>query len=563
MEKVKAKGSDVLLAVTAGLGAARLLASGAYWVALARDCLLPAVLFFLRTTSLRRRSDELLPDWGSGLEVLQQRIVYRPEVSVSNQRLTLSHSPDLLVIHFGRTRLASPPTPRGDPSLHDPFPPHHLHGSIGSHRQHTAFIMKGTSLLSFKAWPKIHQPLPRTPRESQQLLNALTSSFRRQLDRTYPSPNTTGQTSDRPPLNTESSAHATDQHLHSILDNPLFRIVPQKMQTVDRDPNSTPSTQRSENASELPMVLFDQAFAAGTATPAFITDCLKSQLLLARSSGEKELRNAMKITRAGSKVANWFWASDGASRQSLLHNRASTGSLTKFMVAESLQDTVLEWLKMLLTGDLGGVDGNMTLDRARVTFNHLLQDLLDAEIRYGAGLSSAITYYLRARRLQILSGELHADLKAAKSLLLAPGAQLARTLEEQKPSPTELPIHIFNDYAEIISALSSSRSLLYSSVTLCHPTHPDPTPFIHYVDSLSPKKFQKWSVVRQDAFLRISCDALRSLIDRKKIRVATNLGHQIQELLPEETAAASIGASRSRVTEEEDHLLQRLNMSWA
>lgn len=422
--------------------------------------------------------------------------------------------------------------------------------------------MKGTSIFQFKSWPKIHQPLPRTPRESQQLLNALTSSFRRQLDRAYPAPSGSTPNSDRQPLNTDSSVHATDQHLHSILDNPLFRIVPQKAKSASRDHATTSTINESKPAVQDPMALFDQAVASGSATPSFITDCLKSQLLLARSFGENGVRDAMKITRAGSKVVDWFWASDGASRQMLLQTRASTGSLTKFMVAEDLQDTVMEWLKMLVSGNLGGLDGQMAEDRARASFNHLVQDLLDAEIRYGSGLGSAVKYYLRACQLHFSSVESQGDLKVAKSMLLASGAQLARTLMEQKPSSDQIPVHTFEEFAEIISTLSSSRSLLFSSVALCHPTHPDPTPFIHYVDSLCPNKFQKWNQARRDAFLGISCDALRTLIDRKKIRLATSLGHQIQELLPEETATASVEASRSRAAAEEDTLLQRLELSW-
>lgn len=423
--------------------------------------------------------------------------------------------------------------------------------------------MKGTSIFQLKAWPKIHQPLPRTPRESQQLLNALTSSFRRQLDHAYPAPRNSANTnSDRPPLNTDSSAHATDQHLHSILDNPLFRIVPQKAKATSRDHANPSTVNESRQKVQDPMGLFDQAVASGSATPSFITDCLKSQLLLARSSGQSGVRDAMKIARAGSKVVDWFWASDGVSRQALLQTRASTGSLTKFMVAEGLQDTAMEWLKMLLSGDLGGGNGQMLEDRARTSFSHLLQDLLDAELRYGGGLGSSIKYYLRASHLHFSSVESQGDLKAAKSILLASGAQLARILMEQKPSSDKVPVHTFEEFAETISALSSSRSLLYSSVALCHPSHPDPTPFIHYVDSLSPNKFQKWNETRQDAFLRISCDALRTLIDRKKIRLATSLGHQIQELLPEETATASVENSRSKASSEEDHLLQRLELNW-
>ncbi|KAJ5439838.1 uncharacterized protein N7458_010836 [Penicillium daleae] len=422
--------------------------------------------------------------------------------------------------------------------------------------------MKGTSIFQFKSWPKIHQPLPRTPRQSQQLLNALTSSFRHQLDRAYPAPSGSNPNSDRQPLNTDSSVHATDQHLHSILDNPLFRIVPQRAKSTPRDHATTSTIDESKQAVQDPMALFDHAVASGSATPSFITDCLKSQLLLARSFGENGVRDAMKITRAGSKVVDWFWASDGASRQILLQTRASTGSLTKFMVAENLQDTVMEWLKMLMSCNLGGLNGEMTEDRARTSFNHLLQDLLDAEIRYGDGLGSAIKYYLRACHLHFSSVESQGDLRVAKAVLLASGAQLARTLMEQKPSSDQTPVHTFEEFAETISTLSSSRSLLFSSVALCHPTHPDPTPFIHYVDSLSPNKFEKWNQTRRDAFLRISCDALRTLIDRKKIRLATSLGHQIQELLPEETATASVKASRSRASAEEDYLLQRLELNW-
>ncbi|KAJ5167984.1 uncharacterized protein N7482_003578 [Penicillium canariense] len=424
--------------------------------------------------------------------------------------------------------------------------------------------MKGTPIFQFRPWPKIHQPLPRTPRESQQLLNALTSSFRRQLDRAYPAPapSISNPNGDRQPLNTDSSAHATDKHLHRILENPLFRIVPSKAKTPSRDHATPSNSNESQHAIQEPMILFDEAVASGSATAPFITECLKSQLLLARASGENGVREAMKATRAGSKVVNWFWASDGTSRQMLLQTRASTGSLTKFMVAEGLQNTVMGWLRMLGSGDLGGHNGRVTEEKARVSFNQLLQDLLDAEIRYGAGLGSAIKYYLRACHLHFSSVESQGDLKVAKSMLLASGAQLARIVMEQKPSGDQVSVHTYEEFAETISTLSSSRSLLFSSVALCHPTHPDPTPFIHFVDSLSPNKFQRWNETRRDAFLKISCDALRTLIDREKIRLATSLGQQIQQLLPEETATASVEGSRSRTSAEEDYLLNRLDLNW-
>ena len=47
--------------------------------------------------------------------------------------------------------------------------------------------MRATAILNLKSWlSKIHPPLPRSTRESQQLLSVLTSSFQRQLDEAHP-----------------------------------------------------------------------------------------------------------------------------------------------------------------------------------------------------------------------------------------------------------------------------------------------------------------------------------------------------------------------------------------
>lgn len=47
--------------------------------------------------------------------------------------------------------------------------------------------MRATAILNLKAWlSKIHPPLPRSTRESQQLLSVLTSSFQRELDEAHP-----------------------------------------------------------------------------------------------------------------------------------------------------------------------------------------------------------------------------------------------------------------------------------------------------------------------------------------------------------------------------------------
>jgi len=405
--------------------------------------------------------------------------------------------------------------------------------------------MKGTSIFQFKSWPKIHQPLPRTPRESQQLLNALTSSFRRQLDGAYPA---SGNNHGRPgPLpNPESSAHATDQHLQTILDNPLFRIVPAR----SHEPTTLQSVEVQRRLGEQPMAVFDQMAAAGSVTALTINDCLKSQLLLSKSPAQ------MKDSKAASRIVDWYWASDGASRQMLLRLRSATKSLTKFMVVEGLHGTIMEWLRMLMAHDLGTQNGRMTDGLARQTFSHLLVDFVDAETRFGGGFESAMAHYLRVCQMHFQSTSSH---KSRKPMLLAAGAHLSRIAMEHKPTDQQTSAAVYDQFQETVSLLSP-RSLLLASVAICHPANPDPTPFLQFVKNLSPSKFQAWNGIRRNAFFDIGSEALRILVDQNKFRDISRLEQHISELLPEQSPTLA-ATKKSHTSAEEEHLA-RLNLGF-
>ncbi|KAJ5467650.1 hypothetical protein N7475_005402 [Penicillium sp. IBT 31633x] len=404
--------------------------------------------------------------------------------------------------------------------------------------------MKGTSIFQFKSWPKIHQPLPRTPRESQQLLNALTSSFRRQLDGAYPA---SGNNHGRPLSNPESSAHATDQHLQNILDNPLFRITPTR--PVSREPITLQSSESQRRLAEEPMVVFDEMAAAGSVTASTINDCLKSQLLLSRSPAD------MKASRAAARIVDWYWASDGMSRQTLLRSRSVTTSLTKFMAAEGLHNTAIQWLQMLMTHDLGSQNGRLTEGLARQTFSHLLVDFIDAEACFGNGYTSAMAYYLGVCQMHFQSPSSH---KSRKPMLLAAGAHLSRMAMEYRPSGEQVPVSVYDHFKDIVSVLSP-RSLLVASVAVCHPTNPDPRPFLQFVGNLSASKFQAWNETRRDAFFEIGSEALRILVEKKRFRDISRLEQHISELLPEQPAAPV--AEKSHTSPEEENL-GRLNWSF-
>ncbi|KAH3917774.1 hypothetical protein HBH56_044680 [Parastagonospora nodorum] len=115
---------------------------------------------------------------------------------------------------------------------------------------------------------KLHPQLPLSPRESQQLLNLLTTSFRAHLDREHPLPDSrraqksasTGSNAQRSPSPTRvpSSYASATQHIDSILTNPLFAVKPQRRASepgavdVLRDPVAWFVNQIATGAATLP-----------------------------------------------------------------------------------------------------------------------------------------------------------------------------------------------------------------------------------------------------------------------------------------------------------------------
>jgi hypothetical protein len=87
---------------------------------------------------------------------------------------------------------------------------------------------------------KLHPQLPLSPRESQQLLNLLTSSFRTHLDREHPLTSTESSQSRptrqlsisngprSPSPHRATSSYAATRHIDSILNNPLFAVKPRR-----------------------------------------------------------------------------------------------------------------------------------------------------------------------------------------------------------------------------------------------------------------------------------------------------------------------------------------------
>ncbi|PTU21381.1 hypothetical protein P175DRAFT_0492057 [Aspergillus ochraceoroseus IBT 24754] len=423
--------------------------------------------------------------------------------------------------------------------------------------------MKGSRILSVSPFSKLHVPLPRTPRQSQQLLNALTSSFRRQLDREYPTTPPSSDQSSTPGNSTDgdrstdhhhSSAYATDRHLRTILENPLFSISPPKSSTSHGAPPAG-NIDKQRLAKE-PMVVFDELVASGSVTSYALHNCLKSQLLLASPHSPEGLVKALRDSRAGSKVVAWWFASDSETRKLLFASSGLIKSLTKFMVAEELSGVVFVWLRMLASGDLGGLNGSISDTQSREGFALLLNHFIDAEARYGGGLASCVRQFLDAYKMCTEISPSSSD-----AAVMRAGFVLCHLVVKTPTHAQEIPVHLYEDFRSVMSTVTP-RSLFEAAVSLYHPTHPDTAPFLGYVERLRPGYFEAWPKRKRDFFMHLGFDALNILVDSDKEQECVYLARFMQQQLHGKSEQKSLDRSGDHAPSKMKDVLARLDLAF-
>ncbi|KAK6593983.1 hypothetical protein H4I96_10896 [Botrytis cinerea] len=165
------------------------------------------------------------------------------------------------------------------------------------------------ALLKFK----LHQPLPLTQRESTQLLELLTTSFRQQLDSEHGPSHTSSNVeptqsnkqyqNGRPRRLSDAGHKHTDRHIKSILTNPLFN-----QRTQQRgEPGSTQD----------PMDTFDRAVGRGMMTLNYAKAILiakKKQLQSSHETLEERSKNLQfyslnSCVQKAMKKYFWEWIS--------------------------------------------------------------------------------------------------------------------------------------------------------------------------------------------------------------------------------------------------------------
>jgi hypothetical protein len=344
-------------------------------------------------------------------------------------------------------------------------------------------MFQSTQCLTFRTvaslWRfKIHPPLPLTPRESTQLLNLLTTSFRHQLDREHGAVLSAAGANSKASANISSLKPApgkhrrhsqskpdvtipTDRHLHSILTNPLFKDVKKESGT---------SSQQLRD----PMEIFDEACAKGFMKVEYAAACLKAKKRKIVRSSALSVRDAMRSSGAGSKTLKWMFSSGVTNDNSFLVDEAFSEILVDFLVAEGLQPVIWTWLETLFSRISSGSTELATASPVKDA-TRLLHHLVRAETSGSVSLDVAFRSLEMAK--DMLSGlrcELRPVLKKA-------GLYLYReTVLRHASHPASSP-EMFDLFLSIVPKFSVHKKITLSHLLLHHPTKPDAEPALKYL----------------------------------------------------------------------------------
>ncbi|KAL4882917.1 hypothetical protein BJY04DRAFT_36465 [Aspergillus karnatakaensis] len=422
--------------------------------------------------------------------------------------------------------------------------------------------MKPSSLSSFNLFSKINPPLPRTPRESEKLLNAITSSFRRELDREHPP---TASPSDQSSAasnidntirthrrNPHSSAQATDAHLSTILNNPLFRVP------LDGPDDISGRAQKVVRKwAKDPMVAFDQHVASGSATVEVAVDCLSRQLVIVSTESGENFRKALRDSKAGSRIVSWWLSLSPRMRVRFLSHHKGPHFFCKFIAAEDSQDVIMGWLELLAETNLDLPELVQPVQASRY-FKNLLVALLEAEFECGGGLESCIRYYMKAYRLLESSADRPLPLADTFRLPLSIICQLLVLNARSKAE--KVPADLYEEFQTTVPNVTPARHAT-ATVSIYHPTHPDAKLFVKFVRNLPPQTIESWHASKRQGLMQVAADAVHLVAEAENWEDCILLARFVQKYVGEKREAIRGPWGRQPSGEEKD-LLTNLDLAF-
>lgn len=187
---------------------------------------------------------------------------------------------------------------------------------------------------------KLHPPLPKTPRESNQLLNLLETSFRKHLDEVHPAPKASEDIAEAPQhhnIPILSSSNVAHSHLFSVLTHPLLDKY-----TGGKDKSQTLTSDAVDK--------LDEALIRGNVSVKLLERCME-QYETGITNGEGVSENQM----LGQRLASWLYAAPPSVKEAFFTKLDLLRSAIRILAIDRQEATAWEWLRIVYERDFGGV----------------------------------------------------------------------------------------------------------------------------------------------------------------------------------------------------------------
>ncbi|KAK6441447.1 hypothetical protein LTR95_002328 [Oleoguttula sp. CCFEE 5521] len=218
--------------------------------------------------------------------------------------------------------------------------------------RHTQTRMKGS--LAAQGWKalaaKLHGQLPLSPKESQRLLTALTSSFRKHLDDNHPAQAQDADvkrqhsSSPLPKIDKQtlhSSATLADSHLASILTGPLL---------AGKSVSNTESHLRwakiEVKGGASPIDALESAQTRGFCSQQLAVFCFRSYLESKAKLSRADRVSQFKTDRVGSRALKWLWSSTSCKDPLYMDDHWFWESLVPLVMEEGKEELLWESLQL-------------------------------------------------------------------------------------------------------------------------------------------------------------------------------------------------------------------------
>ena len=305
-----------------------------------------------------------------------------------------------------------------------------------------------------------------------------------------------------------SQQHAADQHLHSILSNPLFNS--RTNIRIPQQDGISKFIRESQVILERPMDYFEEQAAAGTATLEIARLCLEAQRNNTLSSAIRKTEEDTRLLKPGSIVLNWLWSSGFGESTILLTRWKLVRLLIHFLVIEGREKVIWRWLSKLETAH--DISPN-TEDSQHIIQSQkkILLKTIKSQMQFGVDLNIIIKSFVQRVREASTSS---IPAKSVRSIVFKPtGRYLTGILAQRSMAGGFDPLS-FDEFLEAVHLWAFTSTPYEAFLQLHHPVHPDETLAMTYIRGLSSDGIRMAAPKTRQFIARLCLDTTGMLLSK-------------------------------------------------